>query len=251
MTDFPAGAAAPDDLFATTSASSGFAWSPQARPLSNIASWFKGGLYLYIIVQAVTALVLATLLWIFNTLAVEGVIDEPTAAVAGFIGNTARGLLPVSIGVFVVCLILYLMFVFRAAKNLQLSKAQGISVSPGDAVGMSIIPVVNLISVPRVMKEIWVASTDPMKGARAGPARIMAWWGLWIAAGVLSRGSDAMTPADLGEDLSLFFDMYLPGAAIGIIASLLAIASTVILHSIITEIVRAQELLRSTTVFED
>jgi hypothetical protein len=79
MTDIAAGAGAPDDPFATTSkASSTFAWSAQAKPLS--AGLLKGGLYLYVVCHVVNMLVLVVLLWAFQIWSQEGGIEDQTVA---------------------------------------------------------------------------------------------------------------------------------------------------------------------------
>ena len=71
MTDIAIGANAPGDLFATTSkTSSGFAWSSRAKPLT--ARLLKGCLYLFILAQTLSILVLAVMLWAFQ---VEGELD--------------------------------------------------------------------------------------------------------------------------------------------------------------------------------
>jgi hypothetical protein len=250
MTDVAA-EAAPDLLTQTSAIDRSFAWSPLAKPLSTVGNWLKGGLYLFIIGQVMNVLLLAVLLWVFQILATGGAIDENTAAIAGMTASTAQMLPAVSIAIFVLCVILYLWFVYRAIKNLQLSKARGLSVSPGDAVGMSFIPIVNFIAIFQVMKEIWAASTNPVKGDQPTPMRLRLWWGLWLAGNLTTLASNSMVPPGLGEDPVLFFDLFSPGAVLQIIASATVITSTVILHSIIGEIVRAQDLLRSTTVFED
>jgi hypothetical protein len=251
MTDIAIGASAPDDLFASTSkTSSGFAWSSQARPLT--ARLLKGSLYLFILGQVTSILVLLVMLWAFQIWAQDGGVEDQTVAtLAVWVGTAAQFLPFAAIPIFILCVIFYLMFVYRAAKNLELSKARGINVSPGGAVGWSFVPVANLGAIYNAMKEIWVASHDPVKGTRPATARLGLWWGLWLASGIVSRISEAMIPADAGDDPTTFLDQFFLGSMVGIAGSLAAIVSTLILHSIITEIVRAQELMRSTSVFED
>ncbi|HEV7693280.1 MAG TPA: DUF4328 domain-containing protein [Hyphomonadaceae bacterium] len=251
MTDIAAGAAAPDDLFATTSTSaSQFSWSAEAKSISG--NWLKFSFYLFMLAHAVNILILVVMLWTFQILEQGGGIEDPTfALVITSLGSFAQLLPAIMIGTFVFCTILYLMFVYRAAKNLELSKARGISISPGAAVGWSFAPFINFVTIYNVMKEIWVASQDPGKGTRPATIRLILWWGLYLAGNVMARGSDAMVPVDAGEDATAYLDLYLPGSAVGMLASLTSIVSTVILHTIITDIVRAQNLLRSTSVFED
>jgi hypothetical protein len=252
MTDLTAGAArANDDLFATTSkTSSGFAWSEKAKPLS--AGILKGCLYLFILGQVVSIFAPVVMLWAVQIWQRDGGIDnEMVATVAGLVGTGAQYLPYVSIGIFVLCVIFYLMFVYRATKNLELSNARGLEMSPGAAVGWSFVPIANLGTVYNAMKGIWIASMDPVKGTKSASAKLGIWWGLYLVGNIIGRISDAMVPAGLGEDPATIFDQFLFPAIVGITGSLCAIASTLVLHSMVSEIVRAQDLMRSTKVFED
>jgi hypothetical protein len=180
------------DLFATTAkgpAARSFAWSPQARSLDGVHGWLKAVLFAHIGANAVTALTLVVMLWFFATLSSGAEVNPALGMMMVTVGTIAQILPVIVLGVFVACVICYLLFVHRAVKNLHVSNARGLSVSPGWAVGYSFIPFVNLVMVYRIMKEIWEVSNDPERGRREAPLLLGWWWGLYIGGNVLSAGS--------------------------------------------------------------
>jgi hypothetical protein len=253
MTDIAAGATAPSDLFASASkASHSFAWSPQTKPLSGLAGWLKGGLWLFIAGQALTILLFGAMMGAFSVWMTDGGLENQQIAIlAVFVGSAAQVSPFVSIGVFVLCVFLYLRFVYRAAKNLTLSRARGLDISPGWAVGWSFMPIVNLAMVYKVMEQIWQASADPVKNKMTAPVSLRWWWGLWLGGGVIARISDAVIPTNPGEDPTTFFDQFLPGVALALLGLTMAVVSTLLLMSIVKQITQAQETLCSTAVFQD
>jgi hypothetical protein len=253
MTDIAAGAATPSDLFATTSkAGQGFAWSSKAKPLSGLAGWLKSGLWLFIAAHAFNILLLVVLLWTFSVWTTPGGLENPQAALLAVIAGGMAPFVPfITVTPFVLCIFLYLRFVYSAARNLELSRARGLDVSPGWAVGWSFVPLANLGMIYKVMEQIWQASADPVKNKISAPVSLGWWWGLWIAGGIIARISDALVAADFGEDPTTFFDQFMPGASLAALASATAVVSTILLMSIVRQVAEAQETLRSTAVFED
>ncbi len=257
MSDTPSAApAAPlGDLFAATakgSASRSFNWSEKARPLDGIHGWFRTVLFAHIGAQALSALILVVMLWLFASLMNGEDFSEAQATVLAAFGTFAQ-LLPFAvIGAQLACIICYLLFVHRATTNLHVSNARGMSVSPGWAVGYSFIPFVNLVMIYRVMKEIWEASADPDRGRHSAPQLLGWWWGLYLGGNFLGRISEMFVPADAEfADMTEFFDAFLPGSIVGIISATAAIASTLCLMTIIRQIKDAQETLRATSAFEE
>lgn len=96
--------------------------------------------------------------------------------------------------VFVVTVIAFLLWFHRAHKNLSSFGVPGLEYSPGWAVGGFFVPFLNLIRPFQVMREIWKASdpeADPQiahswQYSSSSPL-IGAWWGTWILSGVLGR----------------------------------------------------------------
>jgi hypothetical protein len=257
MTDTPAAApAAPlSDLFATTAkgpAAGSFTWSLQARSLDGVHGWLKAVLFAHIGANAVTALTLVVMLWFFATLSSGAEVNPALGMMMVTVGTIAQILPVIVLGVFVACVICYLLFVHRAVKNLHVSNARGLSVSPGWAVGYSFIPFVNLVMVYRIMKEIWEVSNDPERGRREAPLLLGWWWGLYIGGNVLSRISDALS-SGLSEstDPADYFSAFAPGGTVGMVSAAISIGSTFCLLAIIRQVREAQETLRATAAFED
>jgi hypothetical protein len=94
---------------------------------------------------------------------------------------------PVTIGTFVLCVIAYLNFVYAAARNLERAWAAGFKRTPWGAVGVSFIPLGNLVMIYQVMRDIWVGSHDPRHGALKPTPLLAAWWTLYLAGNVGTR----------------------------------------------------------------
>jgi hypothetical protein len=262
MIDTSAPTAAPaDDLFATKNpglvAGQRFAWSDKAKPLTGAHARLRIGLFAYIAVAVFNIIVIGSMMYMFSALQDPSQAEAPSEAVimiANIVGFGGIYLPFALIGVTVVCIILYLLFVYRATKNLQVSNARGISVSPGWAVGWSFIPLANLGMIPSIMRQIWTASTDPSRGAASPPVITIVWWATWLGGGAIGRVSDGLTPKDAeaasfsAAELS---EAFTPAFITSLLSSGLAIVSTFCLMVIIKQIRDSQEALRTTSAFDE
>ncbi len=144
--------------------------------------------------------------------------------------------------IYIPTVILFLMWVHRAYKNLPALKAQHLEFSPGWAVGYFFIPILNLFYPYRVMKEIWRKSDpefedpDHYLSPPTGVSIIIPlWWGAWLASTFVDRIVFRLL---LGErDPAKLF--YL--AQLGIASSLLNIVSCVLAILVVREINARQE----------
>jgi hypothetical protein len=255
MSDTPASASPLSDLFtagSATVAARAFAWSPHARSLDGFHGWLKAALFGHMAVQAVTMLTLAVMLLFFAELANGGDVD-PAMGVLMLTAGTIGQFLPFAVvGMLIACIICYLLFVHRAMKNLHLSKARGLTVSPGWAVGFSFIPFVNLWMIYRVMKEVWEASADPERGRREAPQLLGWWYGMYIGGNVLGRVSDMLVPPDPESmEPTSFLGAFTATSVVGMASGALAIAASLCLLKIVHQIRDAQETLRATSAFEE
>jgi hypothetical protein len=84
--------------------------------------------------------------------------------------------------------ILSLIWTYRAAVNVRVLGANGLQFSPGWAVAVYFIPLVNLVAPFLVLREIAKASVDAKRWStqRAG-ALVYLWWPLIIVSGILSQ----------------------------------------------------------------
>ena len=254
-------AAAPpvDDIWATKHpelvAGRGYAWSPQAKPLTGAHNLLRAAVFAYMALQIGAMLILAGMLYVFQQYEVGAdPADEMLGAIGNIVNVVGTYLAPVSIGVYLVCLISYLMFVHRGVKNLQLSGARSIEVTPGWAVGGSFIPFANFFLVFNAMRQLWVGSHDPITGKYSPPVTIIIWWVTYIAFNIASRISDAIVPKDADlqfMDPADYFTAFLPTVSIGMVSGVLLVISCLCLLVVIKQITAAQESLRSTSAFDE
>lgn len=254
-------AAAPpvDDIWATKHpelvAGRGYAWSPQAKPLTGAHALLRAAIFIYLAMQTAALLALGGMMYILFIFQSGGDVTGEMGNMLGTVANFASVYLPIgAIVVLVGCVIAYSIFVYRGMKNLHLSGARTITTSPGWAVGWSFIPFANIGMIFNVMRQIWVGSHDPVAGKYNPPFTIVLWWGCWIASGVVGRISDTLAPKD-GDlsflDPSEFFGAFMPNAVCGAISGALSIISCFCLMAIIKQITAAQESLRSTAAFDE
>lgn len=100
----------------------------------------------------------------------------------------------VSLFVYVATVVVFLVWIYRAHKNLSAFGTSGLEYSPGWAVGGFFVPFLNLVRPFQVMREIWKASNPDVDYQNesswqysASSPLIGLWWGTWILAGVLGR----------------------------------------------------------------
>lgn len=166
------------------------------------------------------------------------VSQEEFMAEANLLAYLGENIGIVQIGVFVMCVIAYSLFVYRAASNIQKSKAKGLDYSPGWAVGWSFIPIANLFGIFMVMRGIWIASHDPRRGAYGVSILLPLWWlsyiGGNISASMVGRSAEeAMQSLDV-DVIGGFTLAAIAVAGVSIFAGLLLIL-------IVRSITRAQD----------
>lgn len=132
--------------------------------------------------------------WVCVVLGLTLIMDHVFVTAAEF--DTNRNLQAVVGAVqFVVSLgaaVLFLVWIYRAHRNLPALDASGLKYSPGWAVGGFFIPIMNLWRPYQVTAEIWKAS-DPNHVDPDGRAWQKApvspllnfWWALWIVSGIV------------------------------------------------------------------
>jgi hypothetical protein len=130
--------------------------------------------------------------------------------------------------IFVVTVVLFLMWLHRAYRNLPALGARPLDTTPGWAVGYFFIPFANLVKPFHVVREIWNKS-DPQAQTYAGfgnyslgtPALVGWWWAFWLIANFSSRIADRITGNSetigamiIAARLSIVADALLVGAAV-------------------------------------
>lgn len=151
------------------------------------------------------------------------------------------------ISLFWITVVIFLIWVYRAYKNLIGLGADGLSSSPGWAVGSWFVPVVNIFKPYQIMQEIWTNS-DPdyeeefgfLSEQGAGTSLVGYWWGTYLVSNVTAYLAQLSNPL---SDGNLFFSLIAFYAAIRIVASVLALK--LILGTENRQMKRFERLLRS------
>lgn len=114
----------------------------------------------------------------------EAMANDNRQAAIGF-GQTA---------LYIGCFVVLLMWIYRANKNLRLLRAEGLSFTPGWAVGWFFVPFMNLFRPYQVVSEIWKAS-DPKVGtaddtswkATTTSPIVGCWWALFLISNFIAN----------------------------------------------------------------
>lgn len=185
----PAATAFGDELSAV--ADRPFEWSSQARPLSGLRTWTNVGLVATLVASVLFVIASAGLIYF------EGAIDPLTLEprMDGAIWSLGYNIviivglvaLPVYLLGFIVVAIFHSRLVFRATKNLALSKAKNIEFSPSWAVWVHFIPFISFWMPIGKVGRIWAASHAPTKPTSPWPAAIGWWWGLFVGSNILAN----------------------------------------------------------------
>ena len=95
--------------------------------------------------------------------------------------------------------VFFLVWIYRAHKNLKALGATDLNYSPGWAIGGFFVPILNIVRPYQVITEIWKASAYKARRSRGAswlyeplPIFITAWWGLWLFSGFLDFLSATM-----------------------------------------------------------
>lgn len=89
------------------------------------------------------------------------------------------------VGAFVLSIIVVGRWMWRVNSNAH-GLANGMSITPGWAVGWFFVPVASLFKPFEAMKETWQVSHDPDNWPNvAVPALLRWWWGLWVVSNIV------------------------------------------------------------------
>lgn len=195
----------------------------------------------YLTIGCFFGLIICFVLYFLISL-VETVFEFPTVLLDSgenvSLGIAAIGL----IGLFEILLrwltiLFFLVWLFKAFKNLPALEVRNLEFSPGWAVGWWFIPFANLVKPYQVVSELWRESNADfdsdtfLSNQIATPSIIGWWWGLFIAGNIVGRISDKLIDVD-----SPYF------AVVLMIACILHGISAYLIIQIISNIRTQQEL---------
>lgn len=233
-------AATADSLFATTSTiTSNFSWSPEARRLGTLRRWLVPAMWFYIFVQILGIAYSATQALTPYAIPFMSVDDLSTNPVqAGVVLLTAAYGFGGLIALFL-CAFLFARFAFRATKNLWLSRAKGLTVSPPWAIAWYFIPFANFVKPLASMNEMWRSSHQPEMPSKAkSPAGL--WWGLWIVGNIVAGAANLIERDAVTNG---FLDVYRTAHLLMIANDVLMIGAAVTLLWLTNRIRLAQDKL--------
>ena len=149
-------------------------------------------------------------------------------------------------------IVAFLMWIFRASKNLSALGASNQKISPRWAVAWWFIPIASLWVPYKVTKEIWVESHPERHRA---PAWFTVWWATWIVSTVLgyfsSQASDSnLNEIILGDSLAIASDAIL-GDSLAIASDAISIAAALCLIIIVRRITANQIQKHQTSADQD
>jgi hypothetical protein len=95
---------------------------------------------------------------------------------------------------YIVYLVVFFMWIYRANKNLRSLRAAGLRFTPGWSVGWFFVPFMNLFRPYQVVSEIWKASTPKVNIADdtswksvVTPPIVGCWWALFLISAFIAR----------------------------------------------------------------
>ena len=141
----------------------------------------------------------------------------------------ANGLAVINAGLFIATVVTFAMWMNRSNK-IALSFSDMLRHGP-NGWGWFFCPFANLVVPYRAVKELYTAA----RPAQWVPGFFAAWWGTWIAAGVLSRLESRLALRDDPSTLSL-------GAGLALVAALLIMAAAILARKVVLAVYDAQEL---------
>lgn len=109
-----------------------------------------------------------------------------------------------SLGLFVVAGLVWLVWQHRAQANLHALRLPKLEYSPGWAVGWWLIPFANLVKPFQTVRELWKASGGTERWWTSGTWPVIGWWwGTWIASNVIGRVAFSLVQDDEASVASL------------------------------------------------
>lgn len=95
-------------------------------------------------------------------------------------------------------IVMFLVWVHQAARNVRNLGREGLSITPGMCVGWFFVPIMNLVMPYQAVSQIAVASDREGRGT--APGFVLAWWLLYIVSNiaVIVRGVMGSAASELG-----------------------------------------------------
>jgi hypothetical protein len=162
-----------------------------ARPRAN---WVVGLLAFWIVLGLISLLSSFMQLQLLNRVeAGEEISTEEANA-----NDTREAVIGIAqIGLYVATVVVYLMWLHRARKNLEPLGALGAQYSPGWSIGAWFVPILNLFRPYQIVQEVYKGSAPRDGGSSSnaswqfqpGSHLVGWWWAAWIVSSLIDRVS--------------------------------------------------------------
>jgi hypothetical protein len=143
------------------------------------------GLYNILKLTLIAWLVGTVLLVVVPILELASILDYDTLSMPLAI------ILLVTVSVFIfiniMTIVIFGMWIYRAAANIRDEANLAMTDSPRMAVGWYFIPLANLFKPYTAMREIWNASTANRYSLDQGNTTLTAWWAMWLISNITSN----------------------------------------------------------------
>lgn len=202
------------------------------KSTENLTKWIRYVLYAQILI-AVLAIIFQFIEYQLLSAFQKGVYASLTAAYAD--GELAIEILQIigilSLIAFVASALLILQWIYRSNYNARQLGAHNMKYTPAWSIAYYFIPVFNLWKPYQAMKEIWLASKNPVDGRFSKNAPILPiWWTLWLASNLLGQSIFRLSAS--AEKLPELINLNLISQASNLIDILLAIVTYAMINII-------------------
>ncbi len=213
----------------------------QERPRAFGALWpfLRYAFIASIIVELLLALS-TTHMYIFLDTALAG--GEVTIEEGNFVDLHQTIFARLYLFTFVVSIVAYCRYYYRAMKNLTAVNAAGVETTPFWAVGYFFVPFANLWKPLGAVRQIWRGSFDPAAADAVVPGMIGWWWFCWLASNFLGHISFRMqaSAGAFGAELTNL-ELYMSALALNIISAPFSIVGAIIVLKFSRRIKQAQD----------
>jgi heme/copper-type cytochrome/quinol oxidase subunit 2 len=161
------------------------------RDPTQLTQWLRYFLYASIVIDVI-ALLSGVLQYQLLSDFKLGIYSSGELATAAADANDQRQKVVGSfqVGVAIITIILFAMWIYRANFNVRSLGAQNMKFTPGWSVGYYFIPILNLWRPYQAMKEIWKASKNPTSWESEDHSAILPWWWFFfLVASIIGNAS--------------------------------------------------------------
>lgn len=146
----------------------------------------------------------------------------------------------------------YFRFIYRAMANLKMYSERHIQGSPLGSIVWHFVPGIGWIKPYSIMRLLWVRSHNPASRGEepSPPGALGGWWLLWLGVNLTSLYSAALQQGayDPDTDPAVVFRAM---SIAGILSSICAIASSLLLLPVVKDITDAQDMIEKAEAFRD